>query len=578
MSIAAAPSTSKLATGIDGFDRLSGGGVPEGRTTLLVGGPGTGKTVFALNTLANRLRDAGESGIFVTFEEDADTLIANAASFGWTLSSGGAAEGGPGIFVLDAKLSPDIAQSGDFDLNGLIGALTALKQRTGARIIVLDSIDWLLAMLDSGAARRRELLRLRQWLRQEGATALLTAKTDQPLEGDAESALAYLPYMTECVVVLHHEVSRRVARRWIRLLKYRGAAHNSNASPLLIRSNGIMVMADKVDMSWPASMERVASGVERLDTMLKGGYYRSSTVLVSGAPGTAKSTLGGAFVDAACRRGERALFYSFDEPAAQIVRNLRSVNIDLGAHVDSGLLSILTSRASASSMEEQFAALRDAVELHKPHAVVIDPISAIGKINEETESSAIIVQMLDYMKARGITVLATALLHPLHRDTEGTQYHISTIADTWMDVSFRIAKGERNRALTIVKSRGMAHSNQVRELVLSSDGLTLADVYASGGDVLMGTARMEHEAEDRVHEALHQAEHTHRHKELENLEQRLALQLQMLQAEISQARNERERILLEENIRRKERSDARTHVRMMRRADDTGTRETETQS
>ncbi|MBU0725292.1 MAG: circadian clock protein KaiC [Alphaproteobacteria bacterium] len=560
---------SKLATGIQGFDLLSGGGLPSGRTSLLIGGAGTGKTVFAMHILANRLRDHGESSILVSFEEDVGNLIANAAGFGWTLRPASEAQSGePGIYVLDAKLDPDVVQAGDFDLNGLIGALQALRKRTGSRIIVLDTIDWLIAMLDSPAAQRRELVRLREWLIQEDITALMTAMAEETYSGELDAALNYLPFMTECVISLHHEVTHRVASRQIRLVKYRGTTHSSNAFPMLVRSNGIAVLADPPELNHRSYTDRVSTGVERLDTMLGGGYYRATTILISGSPGTAKSTLSGAFTLAACQRGEKALYYSFDEAAEQILRNFKSVAIDLAPYIESGLLHMKGSRAFNVSAEEHFAQLRELIDEHKPGSVVIDPISAIGKISDQNESSTAIVNLLDYMKSQSITVLATTLLNPQHRDWESTQFNVSTIADTWMDVSFRINQGERNRALTIVKSRGMSHSNQVRELILSTTGISLADVYTAGGEVLMGTARMEREAEDKVQDAQRRAAYTHRRQELENQHQRLTLQMQMLQAEITQAAAEREQMLREESIWRDDQVRSTASIRSMRHADD----------
>jgi circadian clock protein KaiC len=484
----------RAPTGIPGFDTLTAGGIPRERTTLLIGGPGCGKTIFALQALVEGARCWGEPGIFVAFEERAQQIKVNVASFGWDL---GALQRRK-LFFLDAHLSSTSVQSGPFDLTGLLAGLSAKVRALGARRIVFDGVDVLLSQLEDTTAERREMRRLYEWLTDSGLTGMLTAKTDGP-DPSLAPRYGFLQYLADCVIGLNHRLSNGIAVRHLRILKYRGSAASSNEIPMILSSTGMQVIAFADDsLEHPVSTEKVTSGVERLDAMLGGGYFRGTCVLVSGAPGTAKSTLAGVFADAACRRGERVLFVSFDESGNQVVRNFKSIGLKLERHVRSGLLRMHSVRSSARSSDEKLFIVRGIVEKCHARILIVDPLSALPSAIGIAEAHGSIERLIAFAKKERITLLATSLLDSPDPSRESTALNVSTIADTWIHLSNVIQGGERNRALTIVKSRGMGHSNQVRELLLGDRGVTLTDVYTSRGAVIMGTLRREKEERDRM--------------------------------------------------------------------------------
>ena len=482
---------SKMLTGIQGFDEITEGGLPSGRTTLLMGGPGCGKTVLALQTLVNGARNEGSSGIFVAFEESTRRIIANAATFGWDLPNLERKK----LFFLDAELSPEVIAAGHFDLAGMLSVLSAKVKEIGATRVVFDGIDVLLTLLDDPIAERREIYRIRDWLVATGLTGIITQKIGPAA---TESGYGFMQFMVDCVVVLRHELINGSAFRNLRVVKYRGSGFSGDEFPITLTSDGLqLINRGPKELAYPVTDERISSGLPRLDNMLRGGYHRGSNILISGAPGTAKSTLCGLFAAAACKRGERTLYVSFDEGASQIVRNLKSVGIKLAPHVKSGLLKMYSTRTRGPNVEDQFGALRAKVREHKPHCLVIDPLSALSTKLSHLASADAAQQFLDFLKVEGITVVNTSLMDGLKTD-EATATGISTIADTWIHMSYVVQDGERNRALTIVKSRGTGHSNQVRELTLSNEGVTLTDVFVAQGKVLMGVARWEWEQEEEA--------------------------------------------------------------------------------
>jgi circadian clock protein KaiC len=453
-----------------------------------MGGPGCGKTVFALQTLVNGARRTKESGLFVAFEESTRQIVANAATFGWDLPDLTKKK----LFFLDARLSPEVVKAGEFDLAGMLSVLGAKAEEIRAKTIVFDGIDVLLRLLDDPVAERREVYRIRDWLSKTGMTGIITQKVSGP---ESDHRYNFLQFMVDCVVSLRHQVVDGSAFRNLRVVKYRGSGFSADEFPITLTSEGLQLTnRGPTELEYKVTDERISTGLPRLDVMLRGGYHRGSNVLISGAPGTAKSTLSGLFAVAACERGERTLYVSFDEGAAQIVRNLRSVGIHLAPHQKSGLLKIYSTRTRGPNVEDQFGALRRMVRAHHPRCLVIDPLSALSTKLAHLASADAAQQFLDFLKGEGITVVNTSLMDGLSTD-EATATGISTIADTWIHVSYVVQDGERNRALTIVKSRGTGHSNQVRELTLSNDGVTLTDVFVAQGKVLMGVARWEWEQE-----------------------------------------------------------------------------------
>jgi circadian clock protein KaiC len=488
----------KAPTGIAGFDAITGGGLPRSRAALLTGGPGSGKTIFALQFLAHGARHCGEPGIFVAFEETPERLVANVRGFGWKL-----AELQPRkLFFLDARPMPDLIQSGAFDLGGMLAALGAQIKKMGAKRIVFDALDIVLAFLPDPADRRREIYRLHEWLLENKLTGLITAKAG----GDEASSLGqlafgFMQFMVDCSLVLNHSVVVGVSQRNLRVQKYRGSSFNEDECPFVIGKNGFDVAIARTAGHADAKVtgERLSSGVERLDTMLGGGYFRGSTVLITGLPGTAKTTLSGAFAEAACRRGERTIFISFDSDGAEVIRNLTSVGIRLDRYVKSGLLHMISARSIAGSAETLLVRIKTLALEHRARCLVIDPVSTLAKSGNELTANSVAERLIDWSKTDRLTLVCTSLLDELSGHGKGgTPLHISTLADTWIHLNYLVQAGERNRGMSIIKSRGTAHSNQVRELILSDSGVTLADIYTASGEVLMGTMRWEKESAERV--------------------------------------------------------------------------------
>lgn len=480
----------KVLTGISGFDEISGGGLPRGRLTAIIGAAGAGKTVFALQTLIKRLTKLGEPFIFVTFEEPISRIRRNIASFDWDLSS----LNEPMAHFVDARIPEEAVVTGAFDLEGLLAGLTALIEENGAKNIVFDGIDMLLSSLQDERLERRELLRLDNWIRQSDLSAIITVKTFGA--GDRDQIRAdFIQYMTDCLIVMVETVTATGSSRTIRIAKYRGSGFAANPVPMVFSSAGIDVVAFRGErVGYPTFSDRLSSGVARLDALLNGGYLRGSSTLISGSPGTSKTSLGASFIAAACTRGDRGLLVSFDESAAQILANMTSIGIDLAPYVEAGLLTIASFLSGGRSPEEHFVVVRNLIKSERPDCLVIDPISALLKA-DYAFSAMICENLLDAAKSEGITVLCTSLLDQVSGTAELSASQVSTIADTWLHVSYVARDGERNRALTIIKSRGTGHSNQVRQLLLDASGIDLVDVYVAEGEVLMGSARAQKEAE-----------------------------------------------------------------------------------
>ena len=556
----------KIATGIPGFDELSHGGLPRNRTTLLRGGPGSGKTVFALQSLVNAARRRQEPGIFVAFEESTRQIVANAASFDWRLSALARHQ----LFFLDAKLSPEVVQSGEFDLSGMLAILKAKKEEIGAKWIVFDGIDVLLTLLQNPIAEMREIYRIRDWLTEnEVNAAIITAKIDG--DGSAVVNYGFMQFMVDCVIRFERRIEHGVALHRLQITKYRGSDFVAGEFPVSFGPAGMEVDApEPAEIRQVASSERISAGFERLDTMLGGGLFRGSSTLITGVPGTSKTTLAGKFVEAACRRGERTLFVSFDESADRIARNLTSVGIKLKPCIKTGLLRMYSGRTETIGAEDQLVKLKALIREHRPRCMVIDPISAIAKSGGLAAARAVANRFIYLAKDEKITVMVTAINEGDEPETEATDLQISTIADTWIHLSYLIRSGERNRALTIIKSRGTWHSNQVRELVLSDAGPMLADVYTAGGEVLMGTLRWEKEDEERTKKLQRRAEFDHKRGELQVAEADTRARIKALELDLERQRNELAKYSSGNEARNVSSSDREKEMRRIRSADPAG--------
>lgn len=486
----------KAPTGIAGLDEMTGGGLPRGRTTLLVGGSGSGKTILALQFLVNGAQQHGEPGIFVAFEETPARIVGNADTFGWKLDE---LQQGK-LYFIDAQPAPDLVQSGTFDLSGMLAALGAKADEMGAKRIVFDALDIVLALLADPAAQRREIYRLHAWLLAHEMTGLVTLKADSD-DGSANGQpFGFMQFMVDCAVILNHTVVLGVSQRNLRVQKYRGSSFDENESPFLIGHGGFEVAVTRTLGRGQAEVtnERVSSGVARLDTMLGGGYYRDASVLITGFPGTAKTTLSGAFAEAACARGERTMFVSFDSDSNEVIRNLGSVGIQLDRFVENGTLHMVSARTITGSAETYLVRIKTLAKEHRARCVVVDPVSTLSKTGNELTAHSVAERLIDWSKAEGITLVCTSLLDEMSTQSEaGSPLQISTLADTWIHLNYHVQAGERNRGMSIIKSRGTAHSNQVRELILSDTGITVTDAYTAGGEVLMGTMRWEKESAER---------------------------------------------------------------------------------
>ncbi len=520
----------KAPTGMDGFDEITEGGLPKGRVSVVMGGPGAGKTVFALQSLVNGAIDDDEPGIFVAFEENAEHITMNAAGFAWPTGFASPDE----VIFMDAQLRDTMLDGSDFDLQGLLSILSAKVEQTGARRVVFDGVDVLLGFLNDPLAVRREVFRIRDWVLQNGVTGIITAKTN-PQGAELDPHYDQLQFMADCVIRLTHKLVGHTAMRGLRVSKYRGTSHSSNEFPFTITAAGLDVaVGSRFEINHKVTTERVSTGVDELDAMMGGGYFRGTSVLISGAPGTAKTTLAGAFTHAASERGERTLVVSFDEDAHQIVRNLQSVGIDLAPHVGHGNLKMLSLRARGCSPETHVVEIINAARRHDADNLVIDPISVFVHFGDTQAAEDAALRLIDFAKNAAITIVSTTLLATKSPEVEATPVGLSTIADTWLHLSYQKQAGERNRALSVIKSRGMKHSNQVRELLLDDDGVTLAPVYTGGGEVLMGTLRWEKEQQERD-KAARQVE------ELELQKQEKALALDEIEMKLATLQQEQQR-------------------------------------
>jgi len=548
----------KAATGITGLDEITGGGLPRGRTSLITGAAGTGKTVFALQTLVNGVQRWSEPGIFVAFEEPSAQIVHN-ATFGWGLADIDQDQ----LFFLDARLSPDTVRAGAFDLAGMLATLERKAEQMGAQRIAFDSLDVMLRLIDEPAGQRQEVYRIHDWLSGSDLTGLITARlarqwTDSPL------VHSFLPYVADCVIGLSQRIEDRVALRSLRVLKYRGSDFKENEVPLLIGPSGIEVARVGTSLrDQPIVEERVSTGVDALDGMLEGGYFRGTSTVITGASGTAKTTLAGAFAESACERGEPTLYICFDESSDEIVRNLRSVGINLETHRQSGLLRMVGARAESRSADEHLLVIRRAIDDHRARCLVIDPLSAITKAGGAVPALSVARRLIQQTKGDGITLLCTSLLADRNPSAAGTPLGISTLADTWIHLSFQAKHGERNRAVSIVKSRGTDHSNQVRELILARGGISLVDVYTAGGEVLMGTLRWEKEREEEAERERVRAEIERRRQALQLAEAEAEARRQAIEREIEARRAELR--ALEDEKRRKEEAWHRRRAGIRRR-------------
>ena len=536
------PTLPKARTGIAGFDDVTFGGLPAGRPSLVCGAAGCGKTLFAVTALVNGATLFGEPGVFMSFEERAQDLAANVASLGYDLDAL-MAEGKLAIDHVRVERS-EIEETGEYDLEGLFIRLGYAVDSIGAKRVVLDTIETLFAGLSDATILRAELRRLFGWLRDRGLTAIITGE-----RGEGQLTRQGLEeYVSDCVILLDNRVEDQITTRRLRVVKYRGSAHGTNEYPFLIDDQGISVLpVTSAELGYGVSDEIMSTGIAGLDAMLgHGGFYRGSSILVSGMAGTGKTSIAASLVNAACERGERCMSFVFEESGEQICRNARSIGVDLKRHVQSGLLRFEAARPSLFGLETHLARMHRDIERFQPSVVVLDPISALRGPSSEVEST--LLHMVDLLRGRGITGVFTSLR------TDGTfedadDLGLSSLMDGWVKLVSVEANGERTRTLYVIKARGMSHSNQVREFQMSSSGITLIDAYVGPAGVLTGTARVVQEAEELAATLRRRQEGERRKRDVLRRRDAIERQIAELRASLEVAEEEEAVLLTEDEAR-----------------------------
>lgn len=518
----------KCPTGVVGLDQITQGGLPQGRPTLLCGSAGCGKTVLAMEFLVRGVTEFNEPGVFMSFEESDQELTANVSSMGFDLN---ALCHRRKLFLDYVRVERnEIEETGEYDLEGLFIRLESAIQRVGAKRVVLDTIESLFSGFANASILRAELRRLFTWLKSKGVTAVITSET-----GDGKlTRYGIEEYVADCVILLDHRVEDQGSIRRLRVIKYRGTSHGTSEYPFLIGETGFSVLPlSSLQLDHLAPTQRVSSGIPRLDTMLGGkGFFRGSSILVSGGAGTGKSSLAAHFVHSACQRGERALYVASEQSVAEIARNMRSIGIELEPWVKRGLLRFHAARPGTFGLEKHLITIHDATAAFNPRVVVIDPISNYESVGAYSQVKSMLTRLIDMFKSRQVTAMFTSLTSA-EVEPENSEVGVSSLIDTWLLLRNLECNGERNRGLYVLKSRGMAHSNQIREFVLTNYGVELLNVYIGPSGVLTGTARVAQEARERA-EALNRKQLLEQKStELKNKRRELEQQIARLQSEFA---------------------------------------------
>jgi circadian clock protein KaiC len=552
----------KTPTGMKGLDEITDGGLPRGRPTLVCGAAGCGKTLFAMEFLVRGATQFNEPGVFMSFEETAEELTSNVASLGFDLNRLCASKR---LLIDHVHVErSEIEETGEFDLEGLFLRLEHAINSIGAKRVALDTVESLFAGLSNSLILRAELRRLFRWLKDKGMTAIITGEkgdnglTRHGLEG----------YVSDCVIFLDHRVTEQLSTRRMRIVKYRGSTHGTNEYPFLIEEKGISVLPiTSIGLNHPVSNRRISTGIPRLDTMLGGkGYFRGSTILLSGTAGTGKTSVAASFIDAACSRRERCIFFAFEESPAQIIRNMRSIGIALEPWVAKGLLEFHAERPSVNGLETHLLTMHKMINEFKPAVVVVDPITNLISAGNPRDVKSMLTRLIDFVKMNQITSMFTTLTSaggPLEQSEVG----ISSLADTWLLLRDIELGGERNRGLYLLKSRGMDHSNQIREFLLTDKGINLLDVYVGPSGVLTGSARLAQEAQEKGTELAHQQEIEMIKLNLESKRKALEAQIAVLNAELAAGTAEIKKISEKEKDRHRRYLEQRKEIAQMRKAD-----------
>jgi circadian clock protein KaiC len=556
-------SLEKTPTGIKGLDEITFGGLPKGRPTLVAGSAGSGKTLFAMEFLIEGARKYGEPGVFMAFEETEEELVKNFASLGFDLDS----------LEAENKLTVDYVhidkseyeETGDYDLEGLFIRLGLAIDSIGAKRVSLDTLEVLFSGFQNEAILRSELRRLFRWLKNKGVTAIVTGERGE----ESLTRFGLEEYVADAVILLDNRMEEQIATRRLRIIKYRGSKHGTNEYPFLIEEDGISVLPiTSLNLEHEASAERVSTGIEHLDTMLGGkGYYRGSSILISGTAGTGKTSSAAQFARAACERGERCLYFAFEESPGQIIRNMKSIGVDLQSYIDTGLLQINASRPMAYGLEMHLISMRRQIDMFEPSAVIVDPISNMTNVGTQTDVKCTLTKLVDYLKLKNITAVCTSLVE--QESIEGVNAQgVSSLIDTWINLRFFENDNERNRGISVVKSRGMAHSNQIREYLLTDHGVEIQDVYLGpSGGLLMGSSRTAQETKEMA-EAVAESQNAARKKrDLESKLKTLDAQMAALSSEFEMQKEELNKLISEDALRSEALAKDKSEMARMRGAD-----------
>lgn len=535
----------KAYTGIEGLDQITHGGFPKGRPTLICGEAGSGKTLMAIEFLVHGAQKFNEPGVFVAFEEKSEELAQNVASLGFDLKQ---LEQDKLIKIDHVHVErSEIEETGEYNLEGLFIRLGYAIDSIGAKRVVLDTLESLFAGLSNLAILRAELRRLFHWLKEKGVTAVITGE-----KGEASLTRQGLEeYVSDCVILLDHRINNKVSTRILRIVKYRGTVHGTNEYPFLIDEEGISVLpVTSLMLNNEVSEKRVSSGIPTLDKMLGGeGFYESSSILVSGTAGTGKTSIAGNFVNQSCKDGKRCVYFAFEESPQQIIRNMRSIGINLQNYVNSGLLHFSAARPTFYGLELHLLSMTKFIEKVKPEVVVLDPITNLITVGSTSEVKSLLTRLIDYLQSKGITVMFTALALKDNK-SEQSDEGVSSLVDAWLLVRDIESNGERNRGLYIMKSRGMKHSNQVREFVITDQGLKLVEVFLGPEGVLTGSAREEQQLLEKTGVALRDHAVSRKDREIERKRVVLESKIATLKEEFESIQEELNKTYIEEELRK----------------------------
>jgi circadian clock protein KaiC len=534
----------KTPTGITGLDEITSGGLPKGRPTLICGEAGCGKTLMSIEFIIRGAIEFDEPGVFVAFEEKSDELAMNVASLGFDLKK---LQEQKKVRVDHVHIDrSEIQETGEYDLEGLFIRLGYAIDSIGAKRVVLDTLENLFSGLANETILRAELRRLFTWLKDKGVTAIITGERG---DGSALTRQGLEEYVSDCVILLDHRVANQISTRRLRIVKYRGSIHGTNEYPFLIDEEGISVLpVTSLKLAKEVSSERVSTGISALDSMLDGkGFFRGSSILVSGTAGTGKTSIAAYFANDVCERKEKCLYFAFEESPQQIIRNMKSISVDLQKHIDKGLLQFHASRPTLYGLEMHLVAIYKLIKKFKPSAVVLDPITNLVTIGSVSEVKSMLIRLIDFLQEEQITVMFTALsLNNII--SEQTDEGVSSLVDAWVLVRDIEFNGERNRGMYIMKSRGMRHSNQVREFVITDKGLDLVEVYLGPTGVLTGSAREAQQIHEQTGAALRDNAVSRKDREISRKRSVLEAQIASLRTEFESVEEELNRIYQEEEL------------------------------